>query len=80
MESRPALSEKELDALAVIIARRLSELQGECRLTASEQEAVKDLIRTKNNAVKAFLWICGALVLWIIKDAYVYIANHLTFR
>lgn len=74
--------EKDLidaDELAELIADKLTQAHG-CRLTSSEQEAVKDLIQTKRNAVRAFLWVCGALVLWIIKDIYIYIVNHMTFK
>lgn len=74
------MNEKELETVAVLIAERLVKIQGACSLSQEEQEAVKDLIRTKKNAVKAFLWLCGALALWIIKDAYIYLIGHLTFR
>lgn len=66
--------------MAEMIAEKLSSNFGACAFTPSEQEAVKDLLRTKRNAVRAFLWICGAVVLWIIKDIYGYFAGHLTLR
>lgn len=74
------MSEKDLETIAELLASKLAEKQGPCDLTASEQQAVKDLIRTRRSAVKVFLWICGALVLLAIKDIYVYVLNHLTFR
>ncbi|MBI5491987.1 MAG: hypothetical protein HY893_03545 [Deltaproteobacteria bacterium] len=66
--------------LARLIADEIREQQGECQLTPSEQQAVKDLLKTKRSAVRAFLWVCGAIFLWIIKDAYVYIINHLAIK
>ncbi|MBW7957839.1 MAG: hypothetical protein H3C68_08115 [Deltaproteobacteria bacterium] len=66
--------------MAELIAEKLSSNFGACAFTPSEQEAVKDLLRTKKNAVSAFLWICGAVMLWIIKDVYVYLAGHLTLK
>lgn len=74
------MSEKDLETIAEFLASKLAEKQGPCNLTASEQQAVKDLIKTRKSAVKVFIWICGALVLLAIKDIYVYILNHLTFR
>jgi hypothetical protein len=74
------MSEKDLETIAEFLASKLAEKQGPCSLTASEQQAVKDLIKTRKSAVRVFIWICGALVLLAIKDIYVYILNHLTFR
>lgn len=74
------MGEKDIEIMAELIALKLAERQTPCSFSVSEQEAIKDLIRTKNHAVKAFLWVCGALVLWIIKDIYVYIIGHLTFK
>ncbi|HBG46388.1 MAG TPA: hypothetical protein DDW94_05290 [Deltaproteobacteria bacterium] len=77
MEAR---ENKPAEELAELVAQKLSARFGACGFTPAEQEAVKDLLRTKRNAVRAFLWICGAVMLWVLKDVYVYIAGHLTFR
>lgn len=74
------MHEIEPRELARLIALELKEHQPECHMTRSEQQAVKDLLKTKKSAVRAFLWICGALALWIIKDAYIYVINHLTLK
>lgn len=74
------MNEKDIETIAELLASKLAEKQGPCALTASEQQALKDLVKTKKSAIKAFIWICGALVLLAIKDLYIYILNHLTFR
>ena len=74
------MSEKDLEMIAEFLASKLAERQGPCNLTPSEQQAIKDLLKTRRSAVKVFIWICGALVLLAIKDIYVYIFSHLTFR
>ena len=74
------MSEKDLEMIAEFLAGKLAEKQGPCNLTPSEQQAVKDLLKTKRSAVRVFIWICGALVLLAIKDIYVYVLNHLAFR
>lgn len=74
------MCEAELEQLAEKIAEKIEEKCGACHLTPEEQEHVRDLIRTKKKAVKATLWLIGALVLWILKDAYLYIIEHLTFK
>lgn len=74
------MQEMEPKELARLIAEEIKEQQGECQLTPSEQQAIKNLLKTKRSAVRAFLWVCGALFLWIIKDAYVYIISHLAIK
>lgn len=72
---------EQAELMADMVAERLWEKQKEASvLSPSEQLAVKDLLRTKKNAVRAFLWVCGALFLWIVKDAYIYLLNHITFK
>lgn len=64
------MSENEIKELAKAIAEELKAHQG-CQLTEDEQQAVRDLIKTKKNAVRAALWVFGAILLWI--------ATHVTF-
>lgn len=71
---------KAAEDLADVIAEKVSARFRSCGFTPSEQEAIKDLLRTKRNAVRAFLWICGAVMLWVLKDVYAYFAGHLTFK
>lgn len=72
------MGESEIKELAKAIAEELKGHQG-CQLTEDEQQAVRDLIKTKKNAVRAALWVFGAILLWILKDVYVWIATHVTF-
>jgi len=81
------MSDNEIEELAGKIAKALSEQavskskdDGFCRLDAAEQEAVRDLIRTKRHAVRAALFVFAALVLWILKDVYMWLAGHLAFK
>ncbi|MBI5887075.1 MAG: hypothetical protein HZB85_10930 [Deltaproteobacteria bacterium] len=81
------MSDNEIDELAGKIAKALSEhasyapkADGLCHLSEPEQQAVRDLIRTKRHAVKAALFVFAALVLWILKDAYMWIVGHLAFK
>lgn len=74
------MSEKELEIIAGLIAEKITLKHCACSLSDSEQQAVKDLLNTKKNAVRAFLWVCGALFLWIIKDVYIYIIGHLALK
>lgn len=70
------MGENEIKELAKAIAEEFKLHQG-CQLTEDEQQAVRDLIKTKRNAVRAALWLFGAVLLWILKDVYIYIATHL---
>lgn len=71
---------KEAERLAELVAERLASRTGACGFSPAEQEAIKDLLRTKRNAVRAFLWVCGAVMLWVLKDVYVYLASHLALK
>ncbi len=71
------MGESEIKELAKAIAEELKNHHG-CQLTEDEQQAVRDLIRTKKNAVRAALWLFGAVLLWILKDVYFWIVTHLT--
>ncbi len=70
----------EAEEIAELVYQKLSSRISSCSFTVAEQEAIKDLVRTKKNAVRAFLWICGAVMLWVLKDIYVYLAGHLAFK
>ncbi len=72
------MGENEIQELAKAIAEELKSHHG-CQLTEDEQQAVRDLIKTKRNAVRAALWLFGAVVLWILKDVYLWITTHITF-
>lgn len=77
------MTDDEIERLAELVAERLGERtrsSSDCALTSEEQIAVKELIRTKKNAVRLFLYIFGALTLWAIKDIYIYIASSISFK
>ncbi|MEK6531249.1 MAG: hypothetical protein AABZ23_02005 [Deltaproteobacteria bacterium] len=72
------MGENEIKELAKAIAEELKAYNG-CQLSDDEQRAVRDLIKTKKNAVRAALWLFGAVVLWVLKDVYLWIITHTTF-
>ena len=77
------MTDDELEKLAGLVTERLNERQrssSDCALTGEEQIAVKELLRTKKNAVRLFLYIFGALTLWAIKDIYIYIVSTISFK
>ena len=74
------MSGQDLNKLAELIAEELQKRQTICHLSEEEQQAVKDMIKTKKNAVKVFLWVVAALCIWILKDVYAYIISHFSFK
>lgn len=74
-QRRTGFTDEELETLAGKLALKL-EPAGQCKLTEEQQRAVVDLITTKKRVVKWTLYFIGALVLWVVKDVYVYITNH----
>lgn len=75
---RGGLSEAEITKLAELISVNLQANAG-CRLTEEQQTAVIELITQKKKVVKITLWFIGALILWVAKDIYLYITNHIVF-
>lgn len=75
------MSKTELEELAALVAEKIIEKQeAACHLTPEEQQAVKDLLNTKKNAVRITLGVLGAILLWILKDVYIYLATHLALK
>lgn len=77
-ERRSGLSESEMERLAERIVEKMSN-STECRLTSDQQEAIINFLALKEKTAKATLWFMGALVLWVLKDVYGYIAGHSVF-
>ena len=72
------MSDEEIDQLAEILNKKLA-ISNECKLTPEQQEAVIDLLAKKKQAVRLTLWLMGAVVLWVLKDVYLYIIGHITW-
>ena len=70
---------ENLKELAKLIAEELKQHQ-DCQLTPEEQASIRSLLNTKKNAVKTFIWIVGALMLWMLKDVYNFIIKHLGWQ
>lgn len=71
------LSDEDIRRVVSAISEEFKGMNS-CRLSPEDQQAVVDLLKTKRNAVRASLWLFGALLLWILKDAYFFVINHLT--
>ncbi len=74
------ITEKELDSLAEKVACKVKGEKTTCDLSIEERQAVRELIATKKNAVRAVFWLFGAFVLWVLKDLYIYIVGHMNFK
>lgn len=72
---RGGLTENEIDSIADRITSRIQ--PSECKLTPEQQQAVVELIAQKKKVVKGTLWFIGALILWVLKDIYLFIVEHL---
>lgn len=75
---RAGLTEDELDLLADKLVIKLAP-SGQCKLTEEQQRAVVELITTKKQVVRWTLYIVGAMILWVAKDVYLYIATHIAW-
>ena len=78
-ERRKRLSDEDIERIAESLSLKIRAVNGECRLTEDQQAAVIELIVQKKKVVRVTLWIIGALVLWVLKDIYQYIAEHITW-
>lgn len=74
---RGGLTEEELVVLADLIVEKMKGSPHFCTLTKEQQDAVVDIINTKKKAVKVTLWLFGALIIWILKDVYFYVKEHI---
>jgi len=74
------MSEQDIDRIAEQLADKLESRCGVCTLSTEEQEEIKSLLRTKKSSVRVFLWLIGALVVWILKDVYLWTIGHLAFK
>ncbi len=72
------MSDKELEKLAELLADKLKKDHDVCYFSYEERMAVRNLVQTKKNAVRALFVVFGALVLWVLKDIYTYIKGHLS--
>lgn len=70
------MNEQEIKELAKAIAEELKAHQ-DCQLSPEEQVAIRSLLNTKKSAIRVFLYIVGALVLWMLKDIYLFIMKHI---
>lgn len=76
---RGGMTGEEIRQLAVELVSLLPQVEGGCRLTDEQQRAVVDLITTKKRVVRWTLYLVGAMILWVLKDVYLYIVNHIVF-
>ena len=79
------MGKDDVAVLAKAIAEELREQHTcDCSLTDAEQQAVKDLLKTKKKTIKFFLWLFGAVSLWLMQDVITrvagWLAMHMTFN
>lgn len=77
-ERRKGLSDDEIERIAAALSLKMQATSG-CQLTEEQQQAVVELISQKKKIVKTTLYLIGALVLWALKDVYLYVADHITW-
>lgn len=77
-ERRKRLSDDDIEGIAEALSVKLQATSG-CQLTEEQQQAVVELISQKKKIVKTTLYLIGALVLWVLKDVYLYIVEHVTW-
>ncbi len=78
-ERRKILSEEDIERIAESLSLKIRAANSECKLTEEQQNAVIELITQKKKVVKMTLYIICALFLWVLKDIYQYIAEHITW-
>lgn len=78
------MTEAELKQLAKLVAEEMKAADGEeshkdghgpVKLTEIELKTLKELLRNRRRRIKVFLYIVGALSLWVLKDLYDRIAS-----
>ena len=78
-DRRKGISEDDIERIAAALIIKMQAASGECKLTESQQQAVIDLITQKKKVVRFTLYIIVALFLWVLKDIYQHIAEHITW-
>lgn len=76
---RAGLSDEELEVIADKIVEKTTNAKLCSIFTTTEQNEIKNIITTKRHAVKGILWVVGILVLWVLKDIYFWVSNHISW-
>lgn len=75
------LGEDQMEDLAERVAAKMvakrEPREPEVKLTNEEKQAVKHMFGTGKWAVRIVLWMFAATTLWVLKDAYLYIKDHI---
>lgn len=76
------MTAEDKEDIAELIAHKLAgkQLQVCHAFTSEEAHAVKDLVKTKNNAVKTMGGLLVVMVLWVLKDLYFFLTTHIAFN
>ncbi len=75
------MEEWQIEELAERVALKVNAHERPCcALSEEECGSVRELLKTKRNAVKVFIYIFGAIALYALKDIYLFVAGHLSFR
>ena len=75
---RTGLTEEELEKIAEKLAEKLTHAKS-CPLSQSQQNEIITILATKKKAIRVTLWLAGAMVIWVLKDIYLYVRNSITW-
>ncbi len=75
------MSSDQMEELAFRVAEKVHDHERPCcGLSDEECGSVKELLKTKRNAIKVFIYIFGAIALYVLKDLYLFVAGNLTIK
>jgi hypothetical protein len=78
MDSRRGLTDVELEILADKLAVKITQ-STICCITTVEQKELQDFLKTKKQTIKYTLYLMGAMLIWVLKDVYIYVKNSITW-
>ena len=79
MDIRTGLTEEEVETLAIKLGNKIVHCTPACLLTQEQQNEIISILASKKRAVRVTLWLAGAMILWILKDVYLYIKNSIVW-
>jgi len=77
-ERRSGLSEEELEILAVKLADKIAHSKT-CPLNQTQQNEIINILAMKKKTIRITLWLAGAMVIWVLKDIYIYVKNSIAW-
>ncbi len=75
---RTGFTDEELEILADKLAEKITK-SNVCPLDQSQQNEIINILAMKKKTIRITLWLAGAMVIWVLKDIYIYIKNSITW-